>query len=239
MKLIYIYHSCFVIEGEWFTIVIDYFKDTDGEHKGLVHDYLLNRPGKFYVLATHFHPDHFHPQVLEWKEERPDIIYIFSKDILKHRRAQPGDAIYLKKLETYQDDILTIKAYGSTDVGVSFMIQGEGRNIFHAGDLNNWHWNEESTPEEARGAEKSYLHELDIIAEDFKNIDLAMFPVDPRLGKDYMRGAEQFIDRIHTGIFVPMHFDESYDKANAFKDFAQSRDCIFFALTHKGQSLNF
>ena len=78
MKLTYIYHSCFAIEGEWFTIILDYFKDAGG----IVHDYLLTRPGKFYVMATHFHPDHFNPEVLRWKEERPDIIYIFSKDIL-------------------------------------------------------------------------------------------------------------------------------------------------------------
>ena len=43
MKLTYIYHSCFAIEGEWFTIILDYFKDAGG----IVHDYLLTRPGKF------------------------------------------------------------------------------------------------------------------------------------------------------------------------------------------------
>ena len=48
MKLTYIYHSCFAIEGEWFTIILDYFKDAGG----IVHDYLLTRPGKFYVMAT-------------------------------------------------------------------------------------------------------------------------------------------------------------------------------------------
>ena len=153
MKLTYIYHSCFAIEGEWFTIILDYFKDAGG----IVHDYLLTRPGKFYVMATHFHPDHFNPEVLRWKEERPDIIYIFSKDILKHRRAGKEDALYLKKLDVYEDDTIRVKAYGSTDVGVSFLIEAEDKKIFHAGDLNNWHWNEESTPEEIETAEKAYL----------------------------------------------------------------------------------
>ena len=83
MKLDYIYHSGFAIEAEEVTILIDYYKDSsETEHnRGIVHDYLLKRPGKLYVLATHFHPDHFNREILSWKEQRPDIIYIFSKDI--------------------------------------------------------------------------------------------------------------------------------------------------------------
>lgn len=235
MKLTYIYHSCFAIEGEWFTIILDYFKDAGN----IVHDYLLTRPGKFYVMATHFHPDHFNPEVLRWKEERPDIIYIFSKDILKHRRAGKEDALYLKKLDVYEDDTIRVKAYGSTDVGVSFLIEAEDKKIFHAGDLNNWHWNEESMPEEIETSEKAYLGELKIINKDIKSVNLAMFPVDPRLGKDYMRGAEQFVDRIQTALFVPMHFDEEYAKANAFKAYAESKGCEFISLTHVGQTVEF
>lgn len=239
MKLTYIYHSGFALEGEGFTVIIDYYKDSGSEWgRGVVHDYLLHRPGKLYVLASHFHPDHFNPEVLEWKSQRPDIIYVFSKDILKRRRAGKDDAVYLVKLETYEDEILKIKAYGSTDVGISFLIETAGKKIFHAGDLNNWHWNEESTPEESRGYEKNFLHELEVIAKDVPAIDLAMFPVDPRLGKDYMRGAQQFVDRIKIGIFVPMHFDEAYDKADAFGGYASEREVGFWALSAKGNSID-
>ena len=61
MTLDYIYHSGFAIEAEGVTVIIDYYKDSsETEHnRGIVHDYLLQRPGKLYVLATHFHPDHF------------------------------------------------------------------------------------------------------------------------------------------------------------------------------------
>ena len=60
MILDYIYHSGFAIEAEGVTVIIDYYKDSsETEHnRGIVHDYLLQRPGKLYVLATHFHPDH-------------------------------------------------------------------------------------------------------------------------------------------------------------------------------------
>ena len=70
MTLDYIYHSGFAIEAEGVTVIIDYYKDSsETEHnRGIVHDYLLQRPGKLYVLATHFHPDHFNREILTWKE---------------------------------------------------------------------------------------------------------------------------------------------------------------------------
>jgi len=124
MTLDYIYHSGFAIEAEGVTVIIDYYKDSsETEHnRGIVHDYLLQRPGKLYVLATHFHPDHFNREILTWKETRPDIRYIFSKDILKSHRAKPEDATYIKKGETYEDGTIRIEAFGSTDVGSSFLI---------------------------------------------------------------------------------------------------------------------
>ena len=105
--------------------------------------------------------------------------------------------------------------------------------IFHAGDLNNWHWKEESTGEEVREAENAYFSELDVISRHVGRIDLVMFPVDPRLGKDYMLGAKQFVDRFQVGTFVPMHFDNAYDKANAFQEYAESRGICFVKLNHK------
>ena len=154
MILDYIYHSGFALEAEGVTVIIDYYKDSsEAEHsRGIVHDYLLQKPGKLYVLATHFHPDHFNREILTWKEQRPDIHYIFSKDILKSHRAQAEDAIYIKKGETYEDETLRIDAFGSTDVGSSFLIHLQDWSVFHAGDLNNWHWSEESTEEEIRKA---------------------------------------------------------------------------------------
>ena len=196
---------------------------------------LLKRAGTLYILASHFHPDHFHPEVLKWKEQKPDIKYIFSKDILKRRRAKADDAIYLKKGDAYQDELLTIKAFGSTDVGISFLIETEGRRIFHAGDLNNWQWKDESTPQEVAEAEGNYLKELDIIAKETSVMDLVMFPVDPRLGTDFMRGAQQFIDRIKTSVFVPMHFWERPAEVMAFGPYAESKGCRYIVLSVPGE----
>ena len=111
MRLVYIYHSGFALEADGFSILIDYFKDSDPDPaKGYVRSELLKRAGTLYILASHFHPDHFNPEVLKWKEQKPDIKYIFSKDILKRRRAKADDAIYLKK-----GDLLFERTVNHTD----------------------------------------------------------------------------------------------------------------------------
>ena len=86
MRLTYIYHSGFAIEADEFAILIDYYKDTGrSPEKGFVHEKLLNRAGTLYVLSSHFHPDHFNPEVLRWKTYKKDIYnrqnekYEFSK----------------------------------------------------------------------------------------------------------------------------------------------------------------
>lgn len=238
MKLTYIYHSCFALEFDAFTVIVDYYKDTVMPfEKGLIHSQLLNRPGKIYILSSHSHPDHFNPEILLWKQQRDDIQYIFSHDILDAGLATKEDAIYLNKLDTYEDSHLKIKAYGSTDIGISFLIQAEGKQIFHAGDLNNWHWNEECSAEESQEYETNYLNELELIAKDVTHLDLAIFPVDPRLGKDYMKGAEQFINRIQTDIFAPMHFDEAYNKAAAFASYAETKKCKSIKWANKGDNI--
>ncbi len=239
MKLHYIYHSGFALETNRFTVIIDYYKDTsetDPKH-GWVHDVLLPGSRPLYVLSSHFHPDHFNKEILSWREIHPDIHYIFSRDILKHRRATEQDALWLRKGDTYEDDLLKIRAFGSTDVGISFLLETEGKLIFHAGDLNNWHWSDESTPEEIRKAEGDYLAELKQLYQTAPELDLVMFPVDSRVGTDYMRGARQFVQKIRTDIFVPMHFGEDYAGAQAFGPVAEEAGCKFFCPVERGQTM--
>lgn len=239
MKLTYIYHSGFAIETEDLTLIFDYYKDsTDKPENGIVHRKLLKNKGRIYVFCSHSHPDHFNKEMLTWKRSRPDIIYIFAKEVLESGKTKEGDAIYLDKLDTYKDEMLDVKAYGSTDVGGSFLIRMAGRTIFHAGDLNNWHWNEESTPEEVAEAEAYFERELGLLSSEVRHIDLAMFPIDPRLDKDYMLGAEQFVSAIQVDLFSPMHFGKHYDKVAAFEHFAAQHGCKCICWKERGETID-
>jgi len=238
MRLTYIYHSGFAIEASNFTVIIDYFNDSLADDKGVVHDRLLHRPQKMYVLSSHGHSDHFNPDILKWKEIRSDITYIFSKDIKPSIDIRFRDICFMEKGDVFKDDLLQITAYGSTDLGISFKIAADNRIIFHAGDLNNWHWSEESTDEEIIEAEESFLQELNHLAASTPHLDLAMFPVDPRLGDDYMRGAEQFIKTIPTRLFVPMHFQNDYDKASLIEPYAEKYHTKIYVPPRRGEILD-
>ena len=122
---------------------------------------------------------------------------------------------------------------------ISFVIERNEKKIFHAGDLNNWHWDEESTEAEIRAAESAFTRKLRKIASEYPEFDLAMFPVDPRLGHNYMKGAMQFVEAIKVKTFAPMHFGIDYKSANKFEDFAKSHGCNFMKITEQGVSINF
>lgn len=242
MVVTYIYHSCCVIEYEAFSVIIDYFKDAievdNGNERGWVKDYLLKKNKPLYVLCTHSHADHFNAEVLSWDKEKEDIIYVFSKEIEDvFKESLKDDKVnYLHKQESYTDDNLSIKAFGSTDAGASFYIKHKETKVFHAGDLNNWHWNEEVSKEESFGYENQYICELELVAEEVKGLNIAMFPLDPRLGKDFMRGGTQFVNKIKTDNFLPLHFGDNYKIIKQFEPIAHTASCNLLHLEHIGQS---
>ena len=81
MKLIYIYHSGFILQGTDFVAVIDYYKAGNPENEKFISELLMHYPGRLYVFVSHAHPDHFNPVILQWRRQRPDLRYIFSEDI--------------------------------------------------------------------------------------------------------------------------------------------------------------
>ena len=132
----YYVHSGFscAIDGNFF--IFDYWRGQDPEElEG--HDLTVEKLKNYknvYVFITHSHPDHFDPIVYEWYKELP-VNYIVSYEMpigSRGKRMNPGD--------TYKiSEKIQVKAFDSTDLGVSYLLSYEDINIFHAGDLNFWH----------------------------------------------------------------------------------------------------
>lgn len=201
IKLQYLDHSGFSIETENNFLIFDYYK-------GQVQ---LPNSKNTYVFCSHSHGDHFNPIILEWQNNDPDIKYIFSNDISIKQKI--SSIHFLSAYEELTIDSLRIKSYGSTDLGISFLVKSDGRNIFHAGDLNWWYWWGESQ-EEIENAEKWFKEEMARIKGE--HIDLALFPVDPRLEHNYSVGADYFIQEIKPHILIPMHFWDGYDVVSQY-----------------------
>jgi len=239
LKLTYLNHSGFLLNCKNFAVVIDYYNPAKNAIIYRIVEESLKSESAFYVLSSHSHPDHFDPEILKFKFLRRDIKYIFSKDIENLNFIKDRNMVFLDKFEVYEDDNLKIKAFGSTDLGISFYIKACSKEMFHAGDLNNWHWNEEFTKEETRSAEDFYYSELKDITKEVKHLDLAMFPIDPRLGRDYMKGAIEFLEEIKVKLFAPMHFQGQYEKILAFDEYAKSKGSTLIRWKDNGESIEF
>ena len=137
---------------------------------------------------------------------------------------------------------------------MSWVVEVEGRRIFHAGDLNNWyarfltddyrggliHSEEFGMDIDPAKEEKQYLGELKDIRKICDSFDLAMFPVDGRIGNGYTRGARQFIERFRVGLFVPMHFVASgFESAWRMKEFTDAQGVRFWCIGKEGESIVF
>ena len=140
MKITYLEHSGFMCETENNIVIFDYHQDP----KAKVEEMIKQSQKKIYFFVSHNHWDHFNPHINQF-ENRVNR-YIIHEDcdlILQNKnkimRMKPGDKQYI-------DDIEVIM-YDSTDVGGSFYVTVDNHTIFHAGDLNWWHWAGESDEE--------------------------------------------------------------------------------------------
>lgn len=205
IKIQYIYHSGFRVETKKHLFIFDYMQG---------HVNLGNK--NTFVFSSHSHSDHYNPAIFEWQSKNSDIKYILSDDIpdlsIEHKKE---NTFFMPPYEEIEVEDVKIKAFGSTDVGVSFLLQCAGINLFHAGDLNWWYWWGE-TPEEILKAEKQFKEEVAKMKGE--TIDIAFFPVDPRLEHNYCVGADYFIKEIAPTFLIPMHFENHLDTSHQYAE---------------------
>lgn len=259
-KLTYIYHDGFLLDTPKAAVVFDYWKDPESTYPRFLKE--LNPHKPLYVLVTHHHKDHFNPEIFQWSHHFTDIHYILSRDTFRAarhfftpeslykglKRVNPERVTVLTPGDVFSNDIISVRAFASTDLGNSYMVEVNGKRVFHAGDLNAWVWKDESTQEEIAAAMAQYNKVLDTINAVTDSFDLTMFPVDPRLGTDFWVGAQVFMRRFDIGIFVPMHFtlaeqpDRQLDyiaQATDFSTYANPDRGRHVALTAPGATLSF
>lgn len=215
MKIYYIYHSCFVVEDEKNILIFDYYKTPKkSDSKIDILDFVKRKDKQVYIFASHIHYDHFNPEILNWYELNNDIKYIFSSDIKTNLKNL--DVTFLEENQEKKILDINIKTYGSTDEGVSFWIELKEKVLFYAGDLNWWAWTDDTLEEEKYMKDK-FQEIIKDIENNNRRIDIAFFPVDPRLEENMYKGGEYFINKLEPKYFVPMHFDKGYTEIEKFR----------------------
>ena len=153
MKVTYIHHSSFLVETDENYFLFDYFE-------GELPEFKEDKP--LLVFASHRHGDHFSPVIFELAGKHKKTGFVLSDDIWKRRVPEeflgktyftgPGEELELTAPFTGGSGV-KIRAFKSTDEGVAFLIETEGKRIYHAGDLNNWVWAGEPEADNKRMSE--------------------------------------------------------------------------------------
>ena len=202
MRVTFLDHSGFLAELPSAALLFDWWK---GELPPLPDKPLL-------VFASHRHPDHFDPKIFALDDGRRGIRFLLGKGIrlTDRNRARwsltDGTAekcLILSGGERAEPlPGVTVETLRSTDEGVAFLVTADGQTVFHAGDLNWWHWEGED-PGWNRNMEVDFKRYAEPLRG--RRIGLAMLPLDPRLGEDGFRGPKYFLDLADIRRFLPMH----------------------------------
>lgn len=212
MKITYIAHSGFMIELEKSVLLFDYYKGEIPQ---------IKNEKEWYVFASHRHPDHFNPVILQLTEKYANVHFFLSKEIhiseaclkklnLPKRVLERITYVSRNTVVNYPEDnnAIKIQTLTSTDEGVAFVITCEDKTIYHAGDLNWWHWSLE-TKAYNRNMEVNYKREIDKLKEMHFNVSFV--PLDGRLEEAYGYGMRYFMEQVSSDYIFPMHLWEKYN----------------------------
>lgn len=214
MKITYLYHSGFAVELAEHVLIFDYFQGELPVWDG----------GKTILFfASHKHSDHFSFKIFDSYGQYGKLHYFLGSDIKLNRKyvermgVDPAvcEAITCtgKNTVTEWEDI-RVETLRSTDEGVAFIVTVEGKTIYHAGDLNWWHWEGEADAWNAQ-MEKDYKREIARI--EGRHFDAAFVPLDPRLEDSYRLGMLTFLDSTDTDRVFPMHMWDRYEVISRLK----------------------
>ena len=249
MKVTYIAHSGFLVEWEHFYTLFDWWK---GELPP------LDRSKPLLVFASHNHEDHFDKHIFTLPQTYPTTRFILSHDIRlatrRWERLGMTRELYQRVTSLRSDSLLTTEAGGvpltvrtihSTDAGVAFLLSAENRLVYHAGDLNWWHWTEEGEQYCANMA-ASYRRAVAKLAAAVRDeaadcgcepiIDAAMIPLDPRLEDAYDKGIAYLTEQISVGTVFPMHMWEKYDWIDRYRREHPDEADKIVHITREGES---
>ena len=188
IRATFLAHSGFLVELPSVAFLFDWWK---GELPPLPEKPLL-------VFASHAHDDHFNPQIFSL-----DGRFILGHDIPADSIPQGADTLFMHPGETAEPlPGVIVETLKSTDEGVAFLVTAGGQTVFHAGDLNWWHWEGEPDPwnPDMAKAFQAYAEPL-----RGRQLDLAMLPLDPRLNEDGFRGPKHFLEIADIRRWIPMH----------------------------------
>ena len=229
LTVTYYHHAGFSVTDGTILLVFDYWR---GENNELLSCPLtaneLSGYKRVYVFVSNDREDHFDEIVFTWDRTASNITYVIAGSMDgAHRKKAHG--LEMNEGDDLKLEGIDIHAYGSSDRGISLMVTLSGLKVFYAGGLNPWHWREESSLSEIQEAERAFENAMAPIEK--QHVDLAMFPLDPRMGGLFDAGANHFIMAVKPRLFIPMQWHGRKEVAIDYVRRSRTRYTDLLALT--------
>lgn len=238
MKLTFLQHSGFLIETESRYLIFDCCRSEEEIRKDSINaDSGESGAGRIgmlpalsggkpvVVFVSHSHYDHFDEAVFGLSQAygRERVSYVLSSDIediddIRERLSDrirfmgPGESC------TLFDGALKIRTLRSNDAGVAYLVETDGKLIYHAGDLQYWDWPGEPEADNLHYRD-TYVQEIGRLAEllQGREIFLSMLVLDGRQEQSAYLGIDWFLRHIRTKYAVPMHSFGHYEINSAYE----------------------
>ena len=210
LKVTFLYHSAFLVELSHCSLLFDW-------SGGAIPAFDRHKP--LYVFASHHHGDHYSPEIFSLLG-MDNVWYVLANCIrlsAKRKAALGIEETHVLRVSagrTFPLEELRITTFRSTDAGVAFLVETEGKTLFHAGDLQWWHWEEEPK------------HWNDEMEREFKKegaklmgrkIDVAFLVLDPRQESYFWWGFDWWMRTMQVQLAFPMHSWESFSLTQKLK----------------------
>lgn len=197
MKITYLYHSGIMIELTTHVLIFDYYKGS------IPH---IPSHKKVFVFVSHNHEDHYQPAIFKLLSYHNNVTYIFDHDISSH---YPYHACHPNETHIIND--INVTTFASNDEGIAFLVEVEGKRIYHSGDLHLWNWIPETKADEAFLIWQKQVFEEAMHQLSHYEIDLACYPIDPRLKSHTLDGIHEFLVNITVKDVIGIHFADAYE----------------------------
>ena len=234
----YLGHSGFILELPSATLLFDWYQ---GE---LPH---IRKDKPLYVFISHIHGDHFRWDALSLAGQHPQAQIFLGYDrsmasipqIDKALKSLPEGiqdkmSCFVGEQRLYSDDgKMLVESLRSTDLGVAFLVQIEGKTIYHAGDLALWTRPRDEymqryvaalvdNPDGQIDNYETYVwRNTELFRKCIKplrgvTVDYGMLPLDPLAGDSGIKTVEEYLAVANFKAWSPMHLWGQYGITDAF-----------------------
>lgn len=166
LEISYLGHSSFKIKKDSFVIYLDPYNLKTGEEKADL------------ILITHGHHDHHDEKSIELISDEKTQVLVGGEKIKESEERKIRD-ITIKAVPAYN----LVKPFHPRGKGVGFIIEIEGKRIYHAGDTDK-------------------IFEM----TELGKIDLALLPIGGVYTMNVQEAAEA-VEIIKPKIVMPMHYN--------------------------------